>query len=298
MMKSIKNSISWIFIQNPRRDDLAMIQKIFDPHPSVIAEFNSRIPLPKIEEFPDYTFLVLHYPNYNPQKQATEFGEVDFLFNQENFATICLDKNNPLRYLFEREKGKEKSLNYKLASNCYSLLLRCINEMLDTCLPKLSHVIENLNDIEDQIFLGQERRMVQQISFVKRDILNFRRVFQPQSNVLEQLLETTAIKDKPKLTKKLTRIIAKNNRIWHILDGFKEVIESLEATNDSLLSHKLNEIGRVLGTISVIFLPASLVATIFGMSMPMPIEDFFIILSIIVLALISTIVFLRWKRYL
>ena len=61
-----------------------------------------------------------------------------------------------------------------------------------------------------------------------------------------------------------------SERIWDMLENFKEVVEALEATNESVISHQLNDVLRVLTAISVVVLPLTLIASIFGMNVHVP----------------------------
>ena len=55
-----------------------------------------------------------------------------------------------------------------------------------------------------------------------------------------------------------------------MLENYKEVVEGLEATNESAIAHRTNETFRVLTAISLIFLPLTLIASIFGMNVHVP----------------------------
>ena len=59
-------------------------------------------------------------------------------------------------------------------------------------------------------------------------------------------------------------------RIWDTLENYKEVIEALESTNESVLTHRLNDSFRILTAASVILLPLTLIASIYGMNVPVP----------------------------
>ena len=59
-------------------------------------------------------------------------------------------------------------------------------------------------------------------------------------------------------------------RIWDTLENYKEVIEALESTNESVLSHRLNDSFRILTAASVVLLPLTLIASIFGMNVHVP----------------------------
>ena len=58
-----------------------------------------------------------------------------------------------------------------------------------------------------------------------------------------------------------------------MLENYKEVVEGLESTNESAIAHRTNETFRVLTAISVIVLPLTLVASIWGMNVGVPGEQ-------------------------
>ena len=79
-------------------------------------------------------------------------------------------------------------------------------------------------------------------------------------------------------------------RIWDTLENYKEVVEALESTNESVLSHRLNDSFRILTAASVIILPLTLIASIYGMNVPVPGEGsplaFWLILGLMVMMLV------------
>ena len=65
-------------------------------------------------------------------------------------------------------------------------------------------------------------------------------------------------------------IIDAVERIWDQLDNYKEVVEALESTNESVISHRQNDVLRLLTIISVTMLPLTLITGIFGMNVALP----------------------------
>jgi magnesium transporter len=55
-----------------------------------------------------------------------------------------------------------------------------------------------------------------------------------------------------------------------MLENFKEVVEALEDTNESVLAHRFNDVLRILTVFSIVFLPATLIASIWGMNVGLP----------------------------
>ena len=90
-------------------------------------------------------------------------------------------------------------------------------------------------------------------------------------------------------------------RIWDQLDNYKEVVEALESTNESVISHRQNDVLRLLTIISVTMLPLTLITSVFGMNVLFPGETttaaFWVILGALVATLGAMIGFFRWKGW-
>jgi magnesium transporter len=96
-------------------------------------------------------------------------------------------------------------------------------------------------------------------------------------------------------------IVDASERIWDYLDNYKEVVEALEDTNESVISHRQNDILRVLTIFSVVMLPLTLVTGLFGMNVNFPGFDsrwlFWVILGLMVSVLAGLLAFFRYKRW-
>jgi len=93
-----------------------------------------------------------------------------------------------------------------------------------------------------------------------------------------------------------------NERVWDLLENFKEVVEALEATNESVLSHRTNDILRVLTAFSAVALPLTLIASIFGMNVLYPGEGteeaFWVILAAMLVTLVTMLWYFRRRGFL
>ena len=130
-------------------------------------------------------------------------------------------------------------------------------------LRKMGNKLERL---EDDIFEGRSNEVVRDIFDVKQEIINFRKTVRPMRTALSDLERTTKRYIPEELEMYFDDINDASERIWDMLENFKEVVEALEATNESVLSHQLNDVLRVLTAFSVVVLPLTLIASIFGMN--------------------------------
>ena len=102
------------------------------------------------------------------------------------------------------------------------------------------------------------------ISNVKQEIINFRKIVRPQRAAFRDLERNKARYIAEDLDIYFDDIIDASERVWDMLENYKEVVEALEATNESAIAHRTNETFRVLTAISVIFLPLTLIASASG----------------------------------
>src|SRR5918998_192386 len=97
-------------------------------------------------------------------------------------------------------------------------------------------------------------------------------------------------------------IVDASERIWDMLENFKEVVEALEDTNESVLSHRVNEVLRVLTAFSVIILPLTLLASVFGMNVDFPFDSdvaaFWTIIGVMVAVLVAMVGYFRRRGFL
>ena len=97
-------------------------------------------------------------------------------------------------------------------------------------------------------------------------------------------------------------IVDAAERIWDQLDNYKEVVDGLESTNESVISHRQNDVLRLLTIFSVVLLPLTLISGIFGMNVSFPGENtvtaFWVVVALMLVTIIGMLGFFRLKRWL
>jgi magnesium transporter len=87
-----------------------------------------------------------------------------------------------------------------------------------------------------------------------------------------------------------------------MLDNYKEVVEALEDTNESVFSLRQNDVLRVLTVITVLLLPLTLITGVFGMNLRFPGFDtswgFWTVFGVMAAALVGMLAFFRAKKWL
>lgn len=293
--------LTWVNIENPTERETEYLAKNYSFHPLDLDDCLSRIQRPKIDKYKDYLFLVFHFPVFNKEARVTTPSQLSVFIGEKYLITLHKGELKPLVKLFKECQRDEESRQEYLGEGSGFLLYRMIDRLVDYCLPILGRVLDNIETVEDDIFSDRKRGTVKEISLLRRDIISFRRIIWPMRAVigsLEPKVRRFAKQDMEVYFGDMTDHV---DKIWDALDEYKEIIEGLSDTYDSLASNRTNEVMRMLTVIATILLPITVVASIYGMNIPLPFQNssyslafvFFVMLVVIS----SMLIFFRHQRW-
>jgi magnesium transporter len=297
--------LRWVKVDQPGAIEQAWLEENFDFHALDYEDVLSRNQRPKIDVYDDYLFIVLQFPIFDPAAGRLNAGELDIFVGAGFLITIPNQPLQPVEYLFERCRQKEELRDQLFSRGSGYLLYRIVDDGFDYCFPMLRKIGNKLDVLEEEIFSGRGgQETVRDISNVKQEIINFRKVIRPQRPVLRDLEKVKGRYLSPDMDLEIyfDDIVDAHERIWDILENYKEVSEALEETNESVISHRLNDILRVLTSISVIVLPLTLLASIWGMNVRVPGQGstvaFYEIAGVMLVLLLGLVLFFRRRGWL
>ena len=296
--------LRWVKIDEPTAVEQAWLEEHFDFHALDFEDVLSRNQRPKIDEYDDYLFIVLHFPVFDPSRGRLGAGELDLFVGPGFLITIPNQPLQPIDYLFERCRSKEELRDQLFARGSGYLLYRLVDDGFDYCFPMLRKIGNKLDALEEEIFEGRSEEIVRDISNVKQEIINFRKVIRPQRSVLRDLEKVKGRYLAPELDLEIyfDDIVDAHERIWDMLENYKEVVEALEDTNESVIGHNVNNILRVLTSISVIVLPLTFLASLWGMNVGVPGEGddtaFYAIVGVMLVIMVAMIASFRKRGWL
>jgi magnesium transporter len=296
--------LTWIHMDAPSLEVAQELAERFGWHPLDVEDVMSKRQRPKVDDYADegYLFSVLHFPRFDSTIQRLNAAEVDMFMGPDYLVTLPTVELLPLTRLFHRCEENESFREELFSKGSGRLLYEVLDDLFDYCFPILDKIGFKLDALEDDVFEGRSEEVVRDISNVKQEIISYRKIIKPERSTL-RLLERHVERFLPEeLEEYFDDIVDAAERIWDILDNYKEVVEALEDTNESVINHRQNDILRVLTVFSVILLPLTLITGVFGMNVHFPGFDtawaFWTVFGIMAAALVSMLAFFRLKRWL
>ncbi|HUV45195.1 MAG TPA: magnesium transporter CorA family protein [Dehalococcoidales bacterium] len=261
--------VTWVNIEGPTERETEYLAQNYPFHPLDLDDCLSRIQRPKIDEYEEYLFLVFHFPVFNKKTRVTTPSQVSVFIGQNYVITLHRGDLKPLVNLFRQCQLDEEARSQNLSGGPGQLLYRIIDRLVDYCLPILNKIGSNIDRVDEEIFSRSMPRAIRDISELRRDVISFRRVIWPLRAVAGSLWPKVRRFTETDMEVYFDDLVDHIDKIWDGLDEYKERIEGLNDTHDSLATNRTNEIVRMLTVIATIMLPITVVASIFGMNIPL-----------------------------
>ncbi|MBA7567367.1 MAG: magnesium/cobalt transporter CorA [Dehalococcoidia bacterium] len=267
------DELTWINIESPGKEETDYLAQNYPFHPLDLDDCLSRIQRPKIDRYDEYLFLVFHFPVFSPQARVTTPSQVSVFIGPGYLITLHRGDLKPLVKLFDQCQTDEEIRQEHFSQGPGYLLYRIIDRLVDYCFPILNKIGGNIEAVEDAIFAVKARGTVRGISTLRRDVISFRRIIWPMRAVIGGLEPKIRHFAKMDMEVYFGDTVDHLDKIWDALDEYKEIIEGLNDTYDSLASNRTNEVMRMLTIIATILLPLTVIASIYGMNVPLPFQE-------------------------
>jgi magnesium transporter len=294
--------LRWYHAENPGSADLGWLAEHFPFHPLDLEDVASINQRPKLDVYDDYLFLVVQFPRFDKETGRLHPVELDVFIGPDYVVTLPEEPIVPLPAMWERVQDQPEIREPMFAGGSGRLLYEILDRCVDAGFPMLGQLGRKLRRLEDDIFEGRSREIVREISNTKQEIINFRAVIRPQRGVFRALERAKQGYFGDELDVYFDDLTDASERIWDVLENFKEIGEALESSNESVLSHRLSDVLRVLTAASVVLLPLTLIASIWGMNVPVPGEGtpaaFWLIMTFMAALLIGMVLYFRRRGWL
>ena len=294
--------LSWVNIEKPHTAEMEYLREQYSFHQLSLDDCLSIVQLPKLDEFEDHLFLVLHFPRFNMESRITIASEVDVFAGATYVVTVHGGDLRPMTKLFHDCQANQELRREVMGHGSGFLLYRILDSLVDYCFPILGRIIGNVNSLEERVFDTRGQAVVREMALLRRDILSYRRVVRPQIEVLEAMEEKEVPFLKVDQDIYFGDLADHMRRIWSELEDLKEVVEGLYDAHGSLVTLRTNDIIRTLTVAASVVLPFLVVSGLYGMNVDLPAEEwgwsFGLLMLVTGLISIAMLVVFRLRRWL
>ncbi len=269
-LKSIKGKkFVWINIDTPTPALLNSLLSLYPFHHLDVEDCISKTQLPKIDEYRDYLFIILHSPRYLKEKKFSIPSQVGIFLGRDFLVTVHSGELKPINGIFQKCREDEDALEEYMGGSPTFLLYGIIRDLIENIMLMLRRVISEIEGIEDKVF-DEKVDAVREVTELRHNIANMRRVVFSLKSVihdLEKRIQKFSDDDMGIYFGDLADYI---DRAWVLLDECKETIEIYKDTDFIISSDRTNKILALLTIMFTFSIPVTIVGTFFSMNINMP----------------------------
>jgi magnesium transporter len=265
----------WLdLMAEPAESSAAILRDTFHFHPLAIEDALEETHAPKIDDWEEYVYLVLHAARTvaeAPGDASLEQVELDIFIGRNYLVT---HRTEPI-VAVDRVWSTTDRDNRHMKRGAAYLLYRLSDELTSEYMPIVDGMDDAIDRIEDEVFDNPTPRMLEQIFMLKRGLLVLRRIIMPQREIMNKLgrgdYDVIDHDDRVFFRDIYDQLV----RLHDITDSMRDLVSGTLDMYLSVINNRLNDTMKTLTLITTLFMPLSFVAGFFGMNFFGPVSKLF-----------------------
>jgi len=256
----------WVDLAAPSIPESLILSDTFGFHPLAVEDAMSERQYPKVEAYDGFLYVILHGIESREAEHRFATHDVDFFIGTNYLVTVHDGDSRSIADLREHATRNTKIL----AEGPVALFHRIVDTMVDHYRPELDKLEDRLDLLENEIFETGDPKLIRQILDEKKQVASLRRIVTPQRDVIARLARRDFVDVSTELSFRFRDVYDHLVRIADDALIFQDRITGLLDAHLSNISFRLNEVMKVLTLVTVLFMPPTLVAGVWGMNVPLP----------------------------
>jgi len=259
-------AIVWVDLAAPSIPESLILSETFAFHPLSVEDAMSKLQYPKVEAYDGYLYVILHGIESKLSEHCFATHDVDFFVGANYLVSVHDGDSRSIADLRDHATRNQKILS----EGPVALLHRIVDTMVDHYRPEIDKLEDRLDALEDEIFGTADPKLIRQILDEKRQVASLRRIVTPQRDVIARLARRDFVDVSTEMSFRFRDVYDHLVRVADDALMFQDRITGMLDAHLSNVSFRLNEVMKVLTLVTVLFMPPTLVAGIWGMNVPLP----------------------------
>jgi len=293
-----EKTLYWLDLEDPTESEEEILWEIFNFHHLAIEDCIATHQYPKIDDYGDYLYIIVHAVDYSKTDGAFRTTELDIFLTPQFVLTFHYQ---PLRTTTHRRHRLNEN-DIPADRRPALLLYQILDALVHNYGPALEDFEKRISNIEEEIIARSDPHVLDSIFRFKKEVLNLKRILGPQREVINRLSRGEFKLIPTELRAYYRDVYDEISRYAELAENHRDLIMMALDAYLSATSNRLNEVMRALTLISTIFLPLTFLTGLWGMNFSsIPIASnslgFYIIVAASVLIGVGMFVFFKYKKW-
>lgn len=259
-----EDKVHWLNIVGLHDTELiGDIGKIYKLHKLLIEDILHTGQRIKVDEYEDCLYIVLKLIAYDENIKDIESNQISLVFMKNTVISFLENDSDVFENVINRIKSSKGNIRKYGADYLLYALIDAIVDNYSIMLEKLG---DKIDDVEDKLVINPEKEILQNIYSLKREILFLRNLTWPSRGVMDTLLHFCDSYFSRSTEVYFRDVYDHIMRSIDTIEIYRDMLSNMLDTYLSSISNKTNDVMKVLTIISIIFMPITCLAGIYGMN--------------------------------
>ena len=270
---TLKENVIWVDLFDPESSPYSphaaepeierLLRDVFAFHPLALDDALLESHVPKVDDWGNYLYVVLHDVDFELDKEALDTHEIDIFIGRNYLVTYRTESSKAVERVWQNAVKDDRHTRRGVDRLLYELS----DAIASDYMPCVDALDEKLDALQNEIVIGAHAYSpTERIFRIKRSVLHLRRILNPQREVMNKL----ARDDHP--------VISNRERVYFrdVYDHFLRLADLTESLRDitvgaldtylSITANRTNEVMKTMTLFTVLFMPLSFLTGFFGMN--------------------------------
>lgn len=292
--------VLWVDLSQPTAEEARVLADVFHFHELSVEDALATVHHPKVETYADYLYLILHGIDFRAAGHHFATHDTDFFIGPNYLVTVHDAKTRSTQLVRDLCLKSEHVLKDGPLALCH----RIIDSMVDHYRPEVDKLRDQIDALERDVFEGSDPDLMRALLGLKRDVASLRRVVLPQRDVVGRLARREFAMVTEAIAYRFRDVHDQLVRLTDEAMYFQDRITGLLEAHLATVSNRLNGVMKVLTLITTVFMPLTVLTSLYGMNVELPHlpggpnSQFWWIVGMMVATSASMFWFFRTRRWL
>ena len=298
-LSAASGAMLWVDLAAPSIPESLILSDTFAFHPLAVEDAMSERQYPKVEAYDGYLYVILHGIHFQRSDVCFATHDIDFFLGPNYLVTVHDGTSRSIQDLRDHAPKNPKLL----CEGPVSLFHHIVDAMVDHYRPEIDKLEERIDELEESVFINPSSDLARVILKEKRDVALLRRIVTPQRDVVSRLARREFVDISTEMSFRFRDVYDHLVRIADDALNFQDRITGILDAHLSNVSNRLNEVMKVLTLVTVLFMPPTLIAGVWGMNVPLPhfpggeAAQFWWVIGAMAAMIVGMLTFFRRKRW-
>jgi len=286
---------AWVHLLDPTEEEITSVRDELGIEDEFIRAALDEEEAVRIDADDDHTLVLVDIPVVRPERTSFLYTTIPLgiVMTPNNIVTVCLEETSIIEDFWNKSmKGFDTCKKTRF-------LLQILYKNSSKYLQYLRQIDKAQTQVENALHKSMKNRELIQMLKIEKSLVYFATSLKANEVVLEKMLKSNVIKKYPDDMELLEDVIIENKQAIEMGTIYRDILSGTMDAFASVISNNLNIVMKLLASITIVLSIPTLIASLWGMNVPVPFENYpngFLLMVLISVGATAVAFIILWRK--